>query len=198
MLAFAGSRLGKVVYELEDVSLQLGPRQILRDCSWNVGPGDRISLVGVNGAGKTTLLRVMLGELAPDSGTVIAGKTVKSAYLSQHLAELDPSWRVLEAIERVANRVQLGKGNELTASQLAERLGFDSDGQWTRVGELSGGQRRRLQLAQLLMDGPNVLILDEPTNDFDVRDADGARGSPRLSFGGTVIVVSHDRYFCGQ
>lgn len=195
LLAFAGSRLGKVVYELEDVSLQLGPRQILRDCSWNVGPGDRISLVGVNGAGKTTLLRVMLGELAPDSGTVIAGRTVKPAYLSQHLAELDPSWRVLEAIERVANRVQLGKGNELTASQLAERLGFDSDGQWTRVGELSGGQRRRLQLARLLMDGPNVLILDEPTNDFDVETLT-ALEDLLDSFGGTVIVVSHDRYFC--
>ncbi len=195
LLAFAGSRLGKVVYELEDVSVQLGPRQILRDCSWNVGPGDRIALVGVNGAGKTTLLKVMLGQLIPDSGNVIAGKTVKAAYLSQHLAELDPSWRVLEAIERVANRVELGKGQELTASQLAERLGFDSDGQWTRVAELSGGQRRRLQLARLLMDGPNVLILDEPTNDFDVETLT-ALEDLLDSFGGTLIVVSHDRYFC--
>lgn len=195
LLAFAGSRLGKVVYELEDVSVQLGPRQILRDCSWNVGPGDRIALVGVNGAGKTTLLKVMLGQLIPDSGNVIAGKTVKPAYLSQHLAELDPSWRVLEAIERVANRVELGKGQELTASQLAERLGFDSDGQWTRVAELSGGQRRRLQLARLLMDGPNVLILDEPTNDFDVETLT-ALEDLLDSFGGTLIVVSHDRYFC--
>ena len=195
LLAFAGSRLGKVVYELEDVSVQLGPRQILRDCSWNVGPGDRIALVGVNGAGKTTLLKVMLGQLIPDSGNVIAGKTVKPAYLSQHLAELDPSWRVLEAIERVANRVELGKGQELTASQLAERLGFDSDGQWTRIAELSGGQRRRLQLARLLMDGPNVLILDEPTNDFDVETLT-ALEDLLDSFGGTLIVVSHDRYFC--
>lgn len=195
LLAFAGSRLGKVVYELEDVSVQLGPRQILRDCSWNVGPGDRIALVGVNGAGKTTLLKVMLGQLIPDSGNVIAGKTVKPAYLSQHLAELDPSWRVLEAIEQVANRVELGKGQELTASQLAERLGFDSDGQWTRVAELSGGQRRRLQLARLLMDGPNVLILDEPTNDFDVETLT-ALEDLLDSFGGTLIVVSHDRYFC--
>lgn len=195
LLAFAGSRLGKVVYELEDVSVQLGPRQILRDCSWNVGPGDRIALVGVNGAGKTTLLKVMLGQLIPDSGNVIAGKTVKPAYLSQHLAELDPSWRVLEAIEQVANRIELGKGQELTASQLAERLGFDSDGQWTRVAELSGGQRRRLQLARLLMDGPNVLILDEPTNDFDVETLT-ALEDLLDSFGGTLIVVSHDRYFC--
>ena len=194
-LAVAGSRLGKVVYELEDVSVQLGPRQILQDCWWNVGPGDRIALVGVNGAGKTTLLKVVLGELVPDAGKVVAGKTVKPAYLSQHLAELDPSWRVLEAIERVANRVELGKGQELTASQLAERLGFDSDGQWTRVAELSGGQRRRLQLARLLMDGPNVLVLDEPTNDFDVETLT-ALEDLLDSFGGTLIVVSHDRYFC--
>lgn len=195
LLAFAGSRLGNVVFELNDVNVQLGARRILRGLTWNVGPGDRIALVGVNGAGKTTLLRVMLGQLEPDSGSVIVGRTVKAAYLSQHIVELDKSWRVLEAIENVANRVELGKGQELTASQLAERLGFDSDGQWTRVADLSGGQRRRLQLARLLMDGPNVLILDEPTNDFDVETLT-ALEDLLDSFGGTLIVVSHDRYFC--
>ncbi len=194
LLAFAGSRLGNIVFELEDVNLRLGSRDILAGLTWNVGPGDRIALVGVNGAGKTTLLKVVLKELTPDSGVVITGKTVKAAYLSQHLAELNPAWRVLEAIENVANRVQLGKGNELTASQLAERLGFDSDGQWTKVVDLSGGQRRRLQLARLLMDGPNVLILDEPTNDFDVETLT-ALEDLLDSFGGTLIVVSHDRYF---
>lgn len=195
LLAFAGSRLGNVVFELEDVSLRLGSREILRNLNWNVGPGDRIALVGVNGAGKTTLLRVLLKQLAPDSGQVVIGRTVKPAYLSQHVAELDPSWRVLEAIEHVAHRVELGKGQQLTASQLAERLGFDSDGQWTPVADLSGGQRRRLQLARLLMDGPNVLVLDEPTNDFDVETLT-ALEDLLDSFGGTLIVVSHDRYFC--
>ena len=195
LLAFAGARLGNVVFELEEVSLRLGAREILHDLDWNVGPGDRIALVGINGAGKTTLLRVMLQQLTPDKGRVVIGRTVKPAYLSQHVVELDPSWRVLEAIENVAHRVELGKGQQLTASQLAERLGFDSDGQWTPVADLSGGQRRRLQLARLLMDGPNVLILDEPTNDFDVETL-SALEDLLDSFAGTLVVVSHDRYFC--
>jgi ATP-binding cassette subfamily F protein uup len=120
--------------------------------------------------------------------------TVKPAYLSQHLEELDPSWRVLEAVERVAARVDLGKDRELTASQLCERLGFGSDGQWTPVGDLSGGERRRLQLTRLLMSGPNVLVLDEPTNDFDVETLT-ALEDLLDGFAGTLIVISHDRYF---
>jgi len=119
---------------------------------------------------------------------------VKPAYLSQHLEELDPTWRVLEAVEKVANRVQLGNGKELSASQLCERLGFSKDAQWTPVGDLSGGERRRLQLTRLLMDSPNVLILDEPTNDFDVETLT-ALEDLLDSFGGTMLVISHDRYF---
>jgi ATP-binding cassette subfamily F protein uup len=119
---------------------------------------------------------------------------VKAAYLSQHLEELDPKWRVLEAVEKVANRVQLGNGKELSASQLCERLGFSKDAQWTPVGDLSGGERRRLQLTRLLMDSPNVLILDEPTNDFDVETLT-ALEDLLDSFGGTMLVISHDRYF---
>lgn len=194
LLSFAGARLGKKVFEAEDVSLSFGDRAILSHLEWNIGPGDRIALVGVNGAGKTTLLKVLLKEQPVDSGRVETGTTVKPAYLSQHVEELNPAWRVLEAIEQIANRVELGKGYELTASSLAERLGFASDAQWTPVGDLSGGERRRLQLARLLMGGPNVLILDEPTNDFDVETL-AALEDLLDSFGGTLIVVSHDRYF---
>jgi ATP-binding cassette subfamily F protein uup len=120
--------------------------------------------------------------------------TVKPAFLSQHLEELNPTWRVLEAVEQIAQRVELGKGRELTASQLCERLGFGADAQWTPVGDLSGGERRRLQLTRLLMGGPNVLVLDEPTNDFDVETLT-ALEDLLDSFAGTLLVVSHDRYF---
>jgi ATP-binding cassette subfamily F protein uup len=136
----------------------------------------------------------MLGEIPPGAGSITTGVTVKPAYLSQHLEELDPSWRVLEAVERVATRVDLGKDRELTASQLCERLGFGSDGQWTPVADLSGGERRRLQLTRLLMSGPNVLVLDEPTNDFDVETLT-ALEDLLDGFAGTLIVISHDRYF---
>jgi ATP-binding cassette subfamily F protein uup len=119
---------------------------------------------------------------------------VRPAHLSQHLEELDPTWRVLESVERVAIRVDLGKGRELTASQLCERLGFGADGQWTPVGDLSGGERRRLQLTRLLMGAPNLLVLDEPTNDFDVETL-SALEDLLDGFAGTLVVVSHDRYF---
>jgi ATP-binding cassette subfamily F protein uup len=114
--------------------------------------------------------------------------------LTQHLDELDPTWRVLEAVEKVANRVELGGGRELSASQLCERLGFDRESQWTPVGDLSGGERRRLQLTRLLMDSPNVLLLDEPTNDFDIETLTELEDLLD-SYGGTLIVISHDRYF---
>jgi ATP-binding cassette subfamily F protein uup len=166
----------------------------LKDIYWNLGPGDRIGIVGVNGAGKTTLIRTLIGENKVSAGKLVTGVTVKPAYLSQHLEELDPTWRVLEAVEKVANRVQLGNGKELSASQLCERLGFSKDAQWTPVGDLSGGERRRLQLTRLLMDSPNVLILDEPTNDFDVETLT-ALEDLLDSFGGTMLVISHDRYF---
>ena len=148
-----------------------------------------------DGAGKTSLVRMLLGELAPSGGgRLVTGKTVKAAYLSQHLEELDPTWRLLESVERVAQRVDLGKGRELTASQLCERLGFGPDAQWTPVGDLSGGERRRLQLTRLLMAGPNVLILDEPTNDFDVETL-AALEDLLDGFAGTILTISHDRYF---
>ena len=194
LLGFAGARLGKTVYELHDADLVVGDRPLLRRQTWNIGPGDRIGIVGVNGAGKTSLVRMLLGQLKPSPGKLVTGVTVKPAYLSQHLEELDPEWRLLEAVQRVAERVDLGKGRELTASQLCEKLGFGPEAQWTPVGDLSGGERRRLQLTRLLMAGPNVLVLDEPTNDFDVETL-AALEDLLDGFAGTLLCISHDRYF---
>jgi ATP-binding cassette subfamily F protein uup len=194
LLNFAANRLGNTVFEIHQASISAGPKEILKDIYWNVGPGDRIGIVGVNGAGKTTLFRALLSQIKPTAGKLVTGVTVRAAFLSQHLEELDPKWRVLEAVEKVANNVQLGNGKELSASQLCERLGFDADSQWTPVGDLSGGERRRLQLTRLLMDSPNVLLLDEPTNDFDVETLT-ALEDLLDSFGGTLLVISHDRYF---
>ena len=194
LLNFAANRLGNTVYEMHQASIKAGDKPILDDVYWNIGPGDRIGIVGVNGAGKTTLIRALLGYIKPSAGKIVTGVTVKPAFLSQHLEELDPEWRVLEAVEHVANHVQLGNGKELSASQLCEKLGFNTDSQWTPVGDLSGGERRRLQLTRLLMDSPNVLLLDEPTNDFDVETLT-ALEDLLDSYGGTMLVISHDRYF---
>jgi ATP-binding cassette subfamily F protein uup len=139
-------------------------------------------------------MRTLTGEIQPTAGKLVTGVTVKAAFLTQHLDELDPTWRVLEAVEKIANRVELGGGRELSASQLCERLGFDRESQWTPVGDLSGGEKRRLQLTRLLMDSPNVLLLDEPTNDFDIETLTELEDLLD-SYGGTLIVISHDRYF---
>ena len=194
LLNFAANRLGNTVFEIHQATINAGEKMILKDLNWNVGPGDRIGIVGVNGAGKTTLFRALLGQISASAGKITTGVTVKAAFLSQHLEELEPTWRVLEAVEKVANQVQLGNGKELSASQLCEKLGFNTDSQWTPVGDLSGGERRRLQLTRLLMDSPNVLLLDEPTNDFDVETLT-ALEDLLDSFGGTLLVISHDRYF---
>jgi ATP-binding cassette subfamily F protein uup len=194
LLNFAANRLGNTVYELHQASISAGDLELLDSIYWNIGPGDRIGIVGVNGAGKTTLIRALTSGHKLNAGKLITGVTVKPAFLSQHLEELDPKWRVLEAVEKIAMRVELGNGKELSASQLCERLGFNKDQQWTPVGDLSGGERRRLQLTRLLMDSPNVLLLDEPTNDFDVETLT-ALEDLLDSFGGTLLVISHDRYF---
>ncbi|CAB4673402.1 unannotated protein [freshwater metagenome] len=194
LLKFALNRLGKTVYEAHHVQVKLGDNELIDDLYWNIGPGDRIGIVGINGAGKTTLMRTLVGEIQPTAGKLVTGVTVKPAFLTQHLDELDPTWRVLEAVEKIANRVELGGGRELSASQLCERLGFDRESQWTPVGDLSGGERRRLQLTRLLMDSPNVLLLDEPTNDFDIETLTELEDLLD-SYGGTLIVISHDRYF---
>ncbi len=150
-------------------------------------------MVGVNGAGKTSLLKLLVGENEPDAGTVKVGQTVSVAYLSQHVTELPPRARVLEAVQEVSRIARLGN-QEVSASTLAERFGFAANRQWTPVGDLSGGERRRLQLLRLLMAEPNVLVLDEPTNDLDI-DTLTALEDLLDSFPGTVLVVSHDRYF---
>ena len=194
LLKFALNRLGKTVYEAHHVQVKLGDNELINDLYWNVGPGDRIGIVGINGAGKTTLMKTLVGEIQPTAGKLVTGITVKAAFLTQHLDELDPTWRVLEAVEKVANRVEIGGGRELSASQLCERLGFDRESQWTPVGDLSGGEKRRLQLTRLLMDSPNVLLLDEPTNDFDIETLTELEDLLD-GYGGTLIIISHDRYF---
>jgi ATP-binding cassette subfamily F protein uup len=191
---FSAARLGKTVYELHGVTLAFGKRVLLDGVDWNLGPGDRVGLIGVNGAGKSTVLKLLVGQQEPDSGRVVVGQTVKPAYLSQEVAELDPALRVLEAVEQVAKVVDLGGGKTVGASTLADRFGFTGNAQWTRVGDLSGGERRRLQILRLLMGEPNVILLDEPTNDLDI-DTLTALEDLLDGWPGTLVVVSHDRYF---
>ena len=191
----AVARLGKQVVDLTDVSVRLGGKTVLDDVSWIIGPGDRFGIVGENGAGKTTLLRVIEGALAPSAGRVKIGKTVKFAVLSQHLDNLVKlgSDRVREVIGRYSRRVMLD-GKEATPAQLLERLGFTRDDLNEPVCDLSGGQKRRLALMLILLDEPNVLILDEPGNDLDTdmlaQVEDLLDGWP-----GTLLLVTHDRYF---
>ena len=206
LVAMATARLGKRVIDLEDVTAGYpgpagapgggdgGRAEVLRRVTWRLAPGERVGVVGVNGAGKTTLLRLLEGSLAPARGRVVRGRTVAVAALSQSTHELDAlaDKRVVEAVAMVGERVAVG-GRELTAAQLVERLGFTRQRAWTRVGEISGGERRRLQLLRLLMTEPNVLLLDEPTNDLDT-DTLAAVEDILDSFPGTLVVVSHDRY----
>ena len=190
----AVARLGKQVVDLTDVTVRLGGKTVLDDVSWIIGPGDRFGIVGENGAGKTTLLRVIEGALAPSAGRVKIGKTVKFAVLSQHLDNLVKlgSDRVREVIGRYSRRVMLD-GKEATPAQLLERLGFTRDDLNEPVCDLSGGQKRRLALMLILLDEPNVLILDEPGNDLDTdmlaQVEDLLDGWP-----GTLLLVTHDRY----
>lgn len=179
LLRFATARLGDKVLDAEDVSLSYGGAPVLHGATWRLGPGDRFALVGVNGSGKTTLLRLLAGELAPDAGEVQRGATVRLAHLSQDTRELPGAMKVLEAVED---------------GSLRDRFGFRGEKAYTAVGDLSGGERRRLQLMRLLMEEPNVLLLDEPTNDLDV-DTLAALEDLLDAWPGTLVVVSHDRYF---
>ncbi len=189
----ATARLGKQVYTLSDATVRLGSRTLLSNVDWIVGPGDRIGIVGGNGAGKSTLLRALAGTQALDGGELRVGSTVRTAFLSQELVELPGSARVLEAVEEVARRVNLG-GRELSAAQLAELFGFTERRLWTPVSDLSGGERRRLQLLRLLAGEPNVLLLDEPTNDLDT-DTLASLEDLLDTWPGTMLIASHDRYF---
>ncbi|MGN6753362.1 MAG: ABC-F family ATP-binding cassette domain-containing protein [Intrasporangium sp.] len=198
LTAFATTRLGKDVIDLEDATVVLGEppeqRTILDRVTWRLAPGERVGLVGVNGAGKSTLLRALTGEQPLQSGRRKVGKTVQIAHLTQEVRELErfTDWRVIEAIEDVRQWTTLG-GKEISASQLATRLGFPGGRQQARVGDLSGGERRRLQLTRLLLAEPNVLILDEPTNDLDIETLTSLE-DVLDGWAGTLVVVSHDRY----
>jgi ABC transport system ATP-binding/permease protein len=192
----ATARLGKTVIDLEDASVLAGQRLLLDHVTWQLGPGERVGVVGVNGSGKSTLLQLLSGTLPgalTASGRVVRGKTVRIGHLTQEPPRADPGLRALEAAERVRTLVRLG-GREMSASQLLDRLGLRGERQWVPVAELSGGERRRLQLMLVLLDEPNVLLLDEPTNDLDIETLteleDMLDGWP-----GSVVVVSHDRYF---
>ncbi len=191
---FATSRLGKDVFDLYRVRLEAGDTVVLDKVDWSIGPGARIGLVGVNGTGKTTVLRLLAGELAPTAGTIKRGATLKIGYLSQALAEVDGADRVLDAVENRRRITELAGGGEISADSLLRDFGFTGDKLTARVSELSGGERRRLQFLRLLLDEPNVLLLDEPTNDLDIDTLtvieDYLDGWP-----GTLIAVTHDRYF---
>ncbi len=216
----ATARLGRTVADLKNVTVQAGGHTVLDHVSWQLGPGDRVGVVGANGSGKTTLLRLLDGTLpggtlpgaapsraAPSTGEemprkgdgmrvtgrVTRGKTVRIGHLSQELAELSPSLRVIEAVEEVRRQARVGR-RELSAGQLLDRLGFAGGRQQTVVSALSGGERRRLQLLRLLMDEPNVLLLDEPTNDLDVETLTELEDLLD-DWPGSLVVVSHDRYF---
>jgi ATP-binding cassette subfamily F protein uup len=196
--ALAQRRLGRSVVDIEDVTVRVGEpqtadeRTLLDHVTWHVGPGDRIGVIGVNGSGKTHLLRLLAGELTPDEGTVKIGQTVHIGHLTQEIRELPDELRVLEAVSEVRTTAELG-GVELSAGQLAERFGFANERQWTPVRDLSGGERRRLQLLRLLLTQPNLLLLDEPTNDLDT-DTLAALEDLLDRWAGTIVVVSHDRY----
>ena len=191
--ALAQRRLGRSVVDIEDVTLRVGGERTLLDhVTWHIGPGDRIGVIGVNGSGKTHLLRLAAGELEPDEGTVRIGQTVHVGHLTQEIRELPDDLRVLEAVSEVRGTAELG-GVELSAGQLAERFGFPNSRQWTPVADLSGGERRRLQLLRLLLTRPNLLLLDEPTNDLDT-DTLAALEDLLDGWAGSLVVVSHDRY----
>jgi ATP-binding cassette subfamily F protein uup len=195
LLRFASARLGDKVLDAVDVGLSFGGGEpLLRDLTWRLGPGDRRALVGVNGSGKTTLLKLLAGELEPAAGRIDRGATVRLAFLSQDTAQIPGHLNVLQSLEQVKAVATLSDGVQITASMLCDRFGFRGDLARTPVRDLSGGQRRRLQLMRLLLAEPNVLLLDEPTNDLDIETLT-ALEDLLDRWPGTLVVVSHDRYF---
>ena len=191
---FATSRLGKDVFDLINVDYAVEDRRLLNRLTWSIGPGDRIGLVGVNGAGKTTLLDLLAGLRSPQSGKIKRGVTLRIGYLSQSVGELDDEDRVLQSVTRLKQATRLATGREVSAGNLLEEFGFTGDKLVARIGDLSGGERRRLQFLRLLLEEPNVLLLDEPTNDLDI-DTLTVIEDYLDTWPGTLIVVSHDRYF---
>jgi ATP-binding cassette subfamily F protein uup len=191
---FATQRLGKDVIDVEDVDLTRGERRLLSQATWRLGPGDRVGIVGVNGAGKSSVLGLVAGTLSPDVGRVRLGRTVALEHLTQHVPVDNPEARVLATIEDIQRVTRMATGKDVSASSMLERFGFTGDKLTARVGDLSGGERRRFQLLRLLLSEPNVLLLDEPTNDLDI-DTLNVVEDFLDSWPGTLVVVSHDRYF---
>ncbi len=194
LLRFATVRLGNKVLEAANVSCAFGTHEVLRAVTMRLGPGDRVALLGANGSGKTTLLQLLAGELEPTIGEVQRGSTVHLAHLRQDADEIPGHLRVLESLEQVRGTATLPDGRELTAGSLCERFGFRGDRTRSFVRDLSGGERRRLQLMRLMIAGPNVLLLDEPTNDLDI-DTLTALEDLLDTWPGTLVIASHDRYF---
>ena len=191
---FATSRLGKDVFDLHRLRLDVGDRTILDRIDWSIGPGARIGLVGVNGTGKTSVLRLLAGELQPAAGTIKRGTTLQIGYLSQALTALTGADRVIDAVENRRRVTQLAGGREMSADTLLKDFGFTGDKLTARLADLSGGELRRLQFLRILLDEPNVLLLDEPTNDLDI-DTLTVIEDYLDDWPGTLMVVTHDRYF---
>ena len=193
-----GRRIGKKVAELTDVSKGYGDRTLIKDFTYEFTPDDRIGIIGMNGAGKSTLMNLITGRVEPDSGTVDIGSTIQFGYFDQHSDELQSginnNQRVIDYLKDIAELVKTSDGSIITASQMLERFLFSPNQQYSPIGKLSGGEKRRLFLLQVLLAAPNVLILDEPTNDLDVQTL-GVLEEYLEDFKGAVIVVSHDRYF---
>ena len=193
-MALGASRLGKKVIEVEGISKAYGDRKLIQDFSYIVLPGDRVGIIGPNGSGKSTLLNMLAGRIQPDDGSIEVGTTVKIAYYTQGSVEMDEKLRVIEYVKEAAEVIQTSNGESITASQMLERFLFAPHMQWTPISRLSGGERRRLYLLRTLMGEPNVLFLDEPTNDLDIQTLSILEDYLE-QFPGAVITVSHDRYF---
>jgi ABC transport system ATP-binding/permease protein len=193
-MSLRASRLGKTVMEIQHISKGYGDRKLIDDFSYIVLPGDRVGIIGPNGSGKSTLLNMLAGRIQPDTGTIEVGQTVKLAYYTQESVEMDESLRVIEYVKEAAEVIHTSDGQTITASQMLERFLFPPHLQWTPISRLSGGEKRRLYLLRTLMGEPNVLFLDEPTNDLDIQTLSILEDYLE-HFPGTVITVSHDRYF---
>ena len=192
-MSSASTRMGKKTIELKSISKAYGEQKLIQDFTYIFLRGERIGIVGPNGCGKTTLLKILLGQTAPDTGSIEQGETIKTGYFSQDNSHMDEKMRAIDYVREVAEYVDTGDG-KLSAAMLMERFLFDGTVQWTPVGKLSGGERRRLYLLRVLMGAPNVLVLDEPTNDLDIQTL-AILEDYLDSFDGIVIAVSHDRYF---
>jgi len=193
-ISVASTRLGRKILEIEGLRKSIEGRLLIGDLTYTAVPGDRVGIVGPNGCGKSTLLNMIAGRIEPDTGQIVLGQTVKLGYFTQEHQEMDSQQRVIEYIKEAAEVVTTADGSRITASQMLERFLFPPDMQWTPIGKLSGGEKRRLYLLRVLMGAPNVLLLDEPTNDLDIQTLTVLEAYLD-EFPGAVFVVSHDRYF---